>query len=706
MTAAGGTIQVRPVLKPNVDVFRHVFRGEVCYLLHDRALDRQYWMTAAGAELVGSLDGKRRLTDAIEDFDERGATALDATDTQRFFNQLSALGLLRTGHAPPVEAIERQRDAASRRSLVAFIKSPLFLRVPLLDPTPILERLDGIRPYLFSSWGFALWLAVTTVGAILGAMHWHELTQDLTDRLLSLQNLAVAWAVYPAIKVAHEFMHALALRHFGGEVRRMGVIVVAFVPVPYVDASSSATFTNRNWRMLVAGAGVLTELFLCALAIIGWVNSEPSLFRTVCYNVILITGVSTLLFNGNPLQRYDGYYILTDLIGIPGLATRSSQKMSYLARRWLLADRTARPPRATPGENVWFTFYGPASFVYRTGLMISIALYVQATYPIIGAALIGWTAVGMMVGPATAITTAVRSPEPGSRWRALMRLSLVSAVIGAVLFVVPVPLGAVVYGTVWLPDEANARARAAGTIDKILVRPHQQVSEDQPLIELVNADLDKRVAIAEAKLAEVRAAYTQALANSRVQSAILADKVQQATDELNAAQAVRRGLVVRSPTSGRLVLQDFDSLEGRYLAKGEPVAVVWNPDAAIVRALVPLWQIDLVRDRTRSVAVRPAYDPTLTVSGEIVRVAPSASDLLPNQVLSIEGGGPFATTRERDNSYRMQEAMFQVDVRMNEPLRVDFLNGVAHVRFDLGWEPIGIQLYRKVRLAFLRHFHA
>lgn len=706
MTAASNIIP-KPMLKSNVDIFRHVVRGEISYLLYDRALDRQYWMTAAGAELVGSLDGKRKISDAIDDFHARdGVMELDASDTARFFNQLGSLGLLRTGHAPSAEDIEQKRAAVSRRSLVGLVKSPLFLKIPLLDPTPILARLDSVRPFIFSSWGLVTWLIVVSIGALIGAMHWHELTQDITDRLLSMENLAVAWAVYPAIKIAHEFMHALTLRHFGGEVRRMGVIIVAFVPVPYVDASASVTFTNKNWRMLVAGAGVLTELFLCALALIGWTMSEPSLFRTICYNVFLITGLSTLLFNGNPLQRYDGYYILTDLIGIPGLATRSAQKMSYLSKRWLLADSNARPPRATPSENVWFTLYGPASFVYRTGLMVSIALYVQAAYPAIGAALILWTAVGMTIGPANAIATAMRSPKPGARWRSATRLSLIAAAMGALLFLVPIPLGAVVHGTVWLPDEANARVRTAGQIAAILVQPEQRVAEGAPLIELVSADIEKRVAVAEARLREMQASYAQAVATSRVQAAILADKVQQASNELEQAEAVRRGLTVRSPAGGTLLIQDFQDLPGRYLAKGDAVAVIWNPDAAMVRTLVPLWQIDLIRDRTQSVAIRPAYDPALIVPGSIVRIAPSASDMLPSQVLSIEGGGPFAATRDRDNAYRMQEAMFQVDVRIEKPLPVDFLNGVAYVRFDLGWEPIGVQFYRKIRLAFLRHFHA
>ncbi|MBV8836059.1 MAG: hypothetical protein JO000_05940, partial [Alphaproteobacteria bacterium] len=202
MTAAGAV--ARPTLKPHVDVFRHVFRGEVSYLLHDRALDRQFWLTAAAAELLGALDGKRHVRDAVEDLGAReNAATLDASDTQRFFSQLNALGLLRTGAAPSVAEIERKRAATARRSLVSLIKSPLFLRIPLLDPTPILRHLDAIRPYLFGAPGLAIWLVVTAIGVLIGAMHWHELTADLTDRLLSMENLAVAWAVYPAIKVAH-----------------------------------------------------------------------------------------------------------------------------------------------------------------------------------------------------------------------------------------------------------------------------------------------------------------------------------------------------------------------------------------------------------------------------------------------------------------------------------------------------------------------
>jgi putative peptide zinc metalloprotease protein len=707
MIAAASAIEIRPQLKANVDVFRHVIRNEVWYLFHDRALDRQYWLAAGGAEIVGALDGKRSIEEIRREFAvRRGADAIESDDLARFFNQLHSLGLLRSGVAPAAAEIDRKRSLGGRRKVVGLLKSPLMLRIPLLDPAPILDRLQRFTPFLFSRAGVALWFAVVLVGAVIGIMHWGELTHDLTDRMLSVENLAVAWLVYPAIKIVHEFMHALVLRHFGGEVRRMGIIMIAFVPVPYVDASASAAFPDKHRRVLVAAAGMMAELFLCGLAVMGWVLAEPSLFRVVCYNVILITGISTLLFNGNPLQRYDGYYILTDLVEIPGLAMRSMQMTTYLARRWLLADPDAKPPRAAPGETIWFYLYGPASFVYRTLLMLSIGLYVYHTYKAVGTVLVLWTFGAMLWGPGKAIVQLIKSETPGRRSRAFLRLGVIGAVAATLLFVVPVPFGAVVVGTVWVPEEANARSRAAGEVAAVLVSPRQHVAAGDPIVNLANPDVDRRVLVAQARLREMEASYTQASAVNRVQAAILADKVEQARDELNQALADRAGLVVRSPAAGEVIFPDQVALAGRYYAKGEAIAMIWDARDTIVRAIVPQWEIDLVRARTRSVSVKPAYDPQATLPAEILRMVPSATDQLSSSVLSIEGGGPFAVTRDRDNAVRMSEAMFQVDVRILRALPVDFLNGLANVRFDLGWEPIGFQLYRKVRLAFLRHFNA
>lgn len=696
-----------PRLKANVDTFRHVYRGQVWYVFHDRARDAYYRMSAGGAELVGAMDGRRSLGEIHQDLAarERGEP-VDQKEMMQFASRLSGLGLLQTGLLPAAEAIESVQTATSRRTFWSQIKNPLAIRLPLFDPSSMLDRLRGLGAFLLGPVGVVLWVLVVGIGAVLGAMSWNELTSNLIDRMLSLENLAVAWLVYPAIKVVHEFAHAVLLRHYGGEVRRMGIIVVAFIPIPYVDASASGTFANKRWRMTVAAAGIMTELFLCGVALMLWTAAEPGLFRSVCYNVIMITGVSTMLFNGNPLQRYDGYYIYSDLIEIPDLGTRSTQYMLYLAKRYLLADTAAAAPRASRAEVRWFRFYGPASLLFRAFLIVSIIFYVATEYPVLGVVLAVWAIVGVLWTPLSTLFRVARHPDGAYRRRAGTRLALVALVLGLILFVLPAPHRAVVQGYFWLPDEGNARALAPGELASLNVTAGQMVGAGDPVAHLTNGAVTQRVVKAKAKLAELDATFTQYFSGDRVQAAIVQDRIAQARQELAEAEREERNLVVRSPVAGKVVIPSLTDIDGKFFTRGQPVAVIWNGDRVIVRTLVPLWQIDLIRGLTRSVDVKPTYDLASTLPAGILRIVPSATDRLASPVLSIDGGGPFATTRDAEGGMRLSEAMFQVDVAVEGGISQDFLNGRAYVRFDLGWEPIGLQIYRKTRLVFLRYFHA
>ncbi len=157
-------------------------------------------------------------------------------------------------------------------------------------------------------------------GVVLAVLHWPELTSDVTDRVLATENVALIMCVYPIVKSLHELGHAYATKVWGGEVHEVGVMLLVFIPVLYVDASASAAFRQKHRRIVVGAAGIMVEMALAAIALIVWIYAAPGLGRTVAFNVILIGGVSTLLFNGNPLLRFDGYYIFSDLIEIPNLA--------------------------------------------------------------------------------------------------------------------------------------------------------------------------------------------------------------------------------------------------------------------------------------------------------------------------------------------------------------------------------------------------
>ena len=166
----------------------------------------------------------------------------------------------------------------------------------------------------------------------------------MLDRVLVPENLLVMWLVFPVLKLAHEFGHAFAVKTRGGEVHEMGVMIMVLTPVPYVDASSAWAFRSKWQRIRVGAAGMMVELFIASLALFLWLSAEPGVFRGVLYNVILIAGISTVLFNANPLLRFDGYYILMDWLEIPNLRQRSTQYWAYLAERYLFGRREAEPP--------------------------------------------------------------------------------------------------------------------------------------------------------------------------------------------------------------------------------------------------------------------------------------------------------------------------------------------------------------------------
>src|SRR5262249_62290953 len=163
------------------------------------------------------------------------------------------------------------------------------------------------------------WLAVVLPAIVLPAVHWGDLTRDIVDRLFSARTLIAVWLLFPVIKALHELGHAFATKTFGGEVHDMGVMLLVFTPVPYVDASSASGFENKWRRALVGAAGMIVELFVAALALYLWLAAEPGLLSAVAYNTILIAGVTTLLFNGNPRLRCDGYEILAGLLEITDL---------------------------------------------------------------------------------------------------------------------------------------------------------------------------------------------------------------------------------------------------------------------------------------------------------------------------------------------------------------------------------------------------
>jgi putative peptide zinc metalloprotease protein len=699
---------LRPTLKPQASVRRHRFRGEVWYVVQDPASGRFNRFTPAVYQLLGLMDGRRTMDEVWQAAVEQlGDDAPSQEEVIRLLSQLHAADLLQCEASPDsAELFERFAKQNNLRRASNW-KNPFSLRIPLWDPDRFLTRtLPYVRP-LFGGFGALLYGGTVGFGIALAALHWPELTQNLADRVFAAHNLLLLWLCFPIVKLLHELGHAYAAKAGGGEVHEMGIMLLVFTPVPYVDASASSGFRSKWRRSLVGAAGMLTETFIAALCMFAWAAAEPGILRGIAFNVMLIAGVSTLVFNANPLLRFDGYYILCDLLEIPNLAMRGTRYWRYLAERYLFRIPDAEKPLISPGEHRWLLFYAPAALAYRILVLVAIVMYIAAEWFFIGVALAIWGVVAMFVLPIGKFLAYLLSmPRSAhSRRRAILTSAAVLALAAGFVTLVPMPSRFLAEGVVWLPEEAQVRAGADGFVHSVTATPGAQVEPGARLIESVNPQMTAQLAVAAARVAELEARLDLQLFTERVQAEITRQEL--ARERANEERLRERAgqLVARSAVAGRFIISQPDDLPGRFVRKGDLIGYVTQDTRKMVRAVVSQDDVDLVRSRLVRADVRLAERMGEVYHASVAREVPAARDELPSSALSSQGGGAIAADPRDPKGGKALASTFQFDLEL--PAQVGGLSygGRAHVRFMLRPEPLAMQWYRRVRQAFLARFN-
>lgn len=295
--------------------------------------------------------------------------------------------------AGQADAYGRRSRKQRRQKWLSSLQGVLFIRFPGIDPEPLLRVLyPWIRPFLRPAL-LVLSGLICVAALILFATHADGFFAESPSlsQIFQPQTLLGLAMVLSVTKILHELGHAIACKHFGGECHEIGPMLLVFTPALYCDTSDSWMLTSRWQRATVGAAGMGVECFLAAIATFVWWYSNPGFVHHAAMNVMLVCSISTLLFNGNPLLRYDGYYILADLCDTPNLAARSREHFKRLAASWLLGI----PPR--PGLTVsdrasgWLLAYQLAAFVYRWTITIAILWFVTQFLRPYGFQSIGWT---------------------------------------------------------------------------------------------------------------------------------------------------------------------------------------------------------------------------------------------------------------------------------------------------------------------------
>lgn len=698
---------LKPSLRPHVRIQRQTFRGQRWYVIQDPASGRYHRFTPEAHLVISLMDGERSLAQIWEIASARlGGDNLTQDDVIRLLAQLHQADILKGESSPDLREISARADRQARRKLWQRIMNPLALRLPLFDPDRFLSATVPLLRPLFSWVGLLLSLLLIGVALVQAAINWPALTDNIADRVLATESLLLLLITYPFIKALHELGHGYAAKIWGGEVHEIGVMFLVFVPVPYVDASAATAFSSKWQRALVGSAGMLVELLLAALALLLWLNLEPGLAKAFAFNVMLIGGVSTLLFNGNPLLRFDGYYVLSDLIEIPNLGVRANRYIGYLIQRYLFKLNDVISPVTAPGEARWFLFYGIAAFLYRIFITTTIVLFVASKYFVIGTILAIWALLMMLAWPlAKQLRFLFSSPQlRGKRMRAFTVTGLFISTTLLLLTLLPIPFATVAEGVVMAQEGSALHAGTDGVVAELLVAPNALVVRGQPILRMTDPLLPARVQLVEAELKELQIRHAALRVIDQAEAAVVAEKIRHSVAELVLNREREQQMILRSPVSGRVLLAGATDLEGRFLRQGDLVGYVSNLTDPRIRVLVPQSAIELVREQTEGIRVRFVDRFEQERLASVAQEVPFVSNQLPSPVFATQGGGGISVDPNDASGKTALEMLYQLELKLEQPVSTAGIGSRVYVRFDHGAEPPAYQAYRSLRQLFLKRF--
>lgn len=695
-------------LRPGVEIFPQRFRGSRWYVVRDSLGNRFFRIRPPAYRFICELERNPTVGEAWErSLDASPEEAPGQGEVVQLLSQLHQHGLLRGDLEGDTASLFDAQQKEESRKVKQQWSSLLFIRIPLFNPDRFLKRTVKYVSWIITRAGFVVWLILLALGAMSIAENWSQFRGE-SGSVLGKDNLPWLYAMMILIKGLHEYGHGYFCRKYGGEVPQMGIMLLLLNPLPFVDASSSWAFRQKSRRILVASAGMIVEVFLASLAAIIWANTAQGLAHSLAYNVIIVASIGTLLFNLNPLLRFDGYHILSDILEVPNLQGRASRTTLYLIERYFFRLPDAVNPSDSKSETFWLVFYFVAAFIYRVILLVGILLVVSHWFFVIGIILaISFGFLWLVMPILKAIKYLWTSPRLEARRGRAIGLSL--GFVGSILLLlatIPMPNHFRAIGVVRSDSFARVYAGATGQLKELLTPSGSVVTEGQPLVRFVNFELDREIELADLDLKKTLIQRREALDQDPVRYLSLAHYLESVEARLSKLHKQKELLLIRAPVSGRWIAPELVIMSGATLQRGVEMGVIQGEGIHYLAAEVR--QGDVARlfggkIENTEVKVRGREYETLAVSD--LKAIPI--DYNPQSGQRNGRGSTQAGLEGVDGTQGnlSSEPFFEVRAYL-VPNPASYLvhgqQGIA--RLDLPWEPLASQWYRSLRQLFQRNY--
>lgn len=666
---------LKPRLRPHVQITRQHYRGRRWHVVHDPASNQFYRLGPVAHELVGMLDGNRTVEDAWNiSLSTHGDAAPTQGEVMELLGQMYNSNLLAIDTTPETEQLLSRGRERTKRRIASQALGIMYFRLRLFNPDRYLAWLEPLLRPILNRWGFLLWTAWAAWGLATVLPHWDDLRTAFQDAVAPAQWLSV-FLVFIVIKGIHETGHGVICKRFGGQVPEFGVMMLVLLPSPYVDASSTWAFPNKWQRMAVGAGGMIFELAVAAGAAHLWVSTLHGgsiLLHKLAFNAMFTASVTTVLFNANPLMRFDGYYILSDLLEVPNLMQRSMKMLQYVAQKYIYRIEQARAPSTSGSERVTLFIYGVLAMAYRVLLFFSITLYMMGQMFALGLILALWTAAAWFILPVGKfvhwLATSPQLDEFRPRaWATSLGLILLTAIsIG----VIPIPDHERASGVVEsVTRENGVHFNTDGFVEVAHVRPGDRVRAGDPIVTCASVELQTRLKLAEAQMAEYQSMERQFTKSAPVSAQIARDRIESHGNLIAEIRKRLDGLVVRAPHDGVVVLgvngTDPQSAVGAYVRRGQLLCEVVDTDHLRVAATLSTVQAEPLIEQPperRPVQIRPVSDPDRVLNGREVRIVEAGQRTIPHPSLGYSGGGTIETDPQDKTGLSTRSAQFTVYV--------------------------------------------
>ncbi len=688
-------------LRASVKVRRQLFRGSRWYVLNDPFNNQFYRLRPEAYGFVSRLTTSRTVEsvwkEAIE-MDPENAPGQE--EVIHLLAQLYHANLLHYDLPPDSTKLFERYNEFKQRATKSALMNIMFFRIPLFDPDALLKRLLPILKIIIGPFGAVIWLVVLGI-AVKTAIDNAPALGEQSQGILASTNIALLYLSLILIKALHELGHAFAVRRFGGEVHTMGIMFLIFNPLPYMDATAAWAFRSKWKRVFVGAAGMITELFAAACATFVWANTGPGILHSLAYNMMFIASVSTVLFNINPLLRFDGYYILSDLIDVPNLHTQANQHLRHLVERYAFGYKRSTSPTATLKESYLVTGFGILSGIYRVFVFTSILLFVADRLLIAGIIMAAICVISWVFIPITKLIRYLASNPRLDRHR--LRASLVCltfvAVLVCLLYLIPFRNSFKSPGVLEATEHAFVVNSVPGHVEEILVESGTRVNSGDALFLLSNRELDFEYEEIRASNAEILAMRQRALLESQADLKPLESLLSAIQTQADRVSENRELLTVRAPIKGVWIAPAAKDLVGAWLRRGTPLGQIVNDaEFALVSVVSQKDTSWLFSNEILSSSVKLAGQAYETLPVLDYQVIPAEQVSLPSAALGFGAGGGLAIDVTDRSGLSASEPFYEVRLRVSSDPAVPLLHGRSgRVRFRLPDEPLLAQWYRKLR---------